>query len=539
MKKLLQSTILTFALILFLQCGLDAQIDITDDGSGTGNTTWTADNIYILHGFVFVNDGQILTIEPGTVVKGAPGTGENASALIVARGGKILAEGTAANPIVFTFEGDPLDGSVPITTRGQWGGVILLGNAVINTVPNEKAIEGIPTSESRGLYGGNDNSDDSGVLTYVSIRHGGTDIGAGNEINGLTLGAVGSETVIDFIEVISNADDGIEFFGGVPRVKHFVSAFCADDCFDYDQGFQGKGQFWVAIQDPDNGDRGGEHDGGTDPEDGEPYAKPTIYNATYTGRGIDAGKRIITFRDNAGGHYYNSIFAGWGKGIDVEKLSSGEDSYKRFLNGDLSLSDNIFYDVASSGTSATEDNIFKVSFNGSDDNGEGTIFTASFAANNNVVADPGISYEFELGGYQLVPTQGPVFDAAAPVDDWFDNVNYKGAFEPNTTSWLSGWTLLDQSGYLADLVLGVDEISELESKVYPNPVNDKLFIELQESANLVNVQVTDIAGKQIKYREYSNVQGRISLEMNDINPGVYILIIKSNQALKSFKIIIR
>ncbi|HEY9114111.1 MAG TPA: hypothetical protein VIN10_05385, partial [Bacteroidales bacterium] len=151
--------------------------------NGTGTTTWTSNNIYILNGLVFVNDGQTLTIEPGTVIKGKAGQGENASAFIVARGGKIMAEGTAEKPIIFTAEADDLQGSVPDLDNGLWGGVIILGKAVLNTVPAVQQIEGIPTTEARGSYGGNDDNDNSGVLKYVSIRHGGTDIGEGNEIN--------------------------------------------------------------------------------------------------------------------------------------------------------------------------------------------------------------------------------------------------------------------------------------------------------------------------------------------------------------------
>ena len=133
-----------------------------------------------------------------------------------------------------TFQGDPLDGSIPYTTKGQWGGLILLGNARLNSVPGESAIEGIPTSEPRGLYGGDNDEDNSGMLAYISVRHGGTDIGAGNEINGVTYGGVGSATSVEYIEVISNADDGMEFFGGTVCVKHALVAFCGDDGFDYD-----------------------------------------------------------------------------------------------------------------------------------------------------------------------------------------------------------------------------------------------------------------------------------------------------------------
>lgn len=317
-----------------------------NDNSLTINTTLSKDTIYIIDGLVFIGNGETLTIEKGTVLKGKPGSGASASALIIAKGGIINAIGTATEPIIMTYEGD--NGTPQLSNvKGQWGGLILLGNARLNSSPGSTQIEGIPTNEPRGIYGGADDSDNSGTIKYVSIRHGGTDIGAGNEINGLTLGGVGSGTTIEYIEVVSNKDDGLEFFGGAPNTKHIITAFCGDDSFDYDEGFRGKGQFWVTVQDEES-DRGGEHDGGTDPETATPYATPVIYNVTYIGNGTS---RAITFRDNAGGEYHNSIFYNFGKGIDIEDLTSGEDSYSRFVNSDLKLKGNIFYEIGS-GTTA-------------------------------------------------------------------------------------------------------------------------------------------------------------------------------------------
>lgn len=387
-------------------------VTITDAGGGTGTTTWTNDKIYVLDGFVFVNAGQTLTIQPGTVVKGKPGTGANASALIVAQGGMINACGTASQPIIFTFEADPLDGSVPITTTGQWGGLIILGNAQLNTVPATQNVEGIPTSEPRGAYGGSNDNDNSGSLCYVSIRHGGTDIGAGNEINGLTLGGVGAGTTIHHIEVVANADDGVEFFGGVPNLKHILVSNVLDDSFDYDQGYRGKGQFWVAIENA-NSDRGGEHDGGTSPEDGMPYATPMIYNATYIGNGVS---RALTFRDNAGGEYHNSVFHDFGQGIDIEDLASGEDSKSRLDAGQLRFAGIVLSNIGSN-------NI--VDNNGVDLSGHASItntstISASISASNPV---PGSS----LGS------------GIASGDSWYDNVTYIGAFD--ATNWAQGWTL--------------------------------------------------------------------------------------------------
>ncbi len=397
---------------------------------------------YLLDGFCFVNSGQTLTIEAGTVIKGKPGQGVNASALIVARGGKILAEGTKEKPIIFTAEADDLNGSVGDMDDGLWGGVILLGNARLNSVPNEQQIEGIPQTEPRGIYGGDDDADNSGVLKYISIRHGGTDIGAGNEINGLTLGAVGSSTVIDYIEVIATKDDGIEFFGGDPRVKHFLSAFNGDDSFDYDQGFRGFGQFWLAVQGFDRGDRIGEHDGGTDPETGTPLATPTIYNVTYIGQGDAAGKRTVTFRDNAGGTYANSIFYNQHHGIDIEYLSS-ESSWTRFQKGDLHILNNVFYKIADAMPLFVKayDGVTNAQKAAANDS-----LAGYFAKAGNLVADPGLS--IKNNKWKVVPTSHVSDNLAAyPASSWFDKVNYRGAVDPNN-SWIEGWTLFAKH-YLA------------------------------------------------------------------------------------------
>ncbi len=389
-------------------------VTITDGGSGTGTTTWTSDKIYVLDGLVFVNSGQTLTIQPGTVVKGKPGTGANASALIVAKGATINACGTSTNPIIFTFEADPLDGSVPASTKGQWGGLIVLGDAQLNTVPSTQNIEGIPTSETRGSYGGSNDMDNSGSLCYISIRHGGTDIGAGNEINGLTLGGVGSATSIHHIEVTANADDGVEFFGGTPNLKHILVSNCGDDSYDYDQGYRGKGQFWVAIEDA-NSDRGGEHDGGTNPEDGLPYATPMIYNATYIGNG---SSRAITFRDNAGGEYHNSVFHDFGKGIDIEDLASGEDSKARLDAGQLKLADIV---MSAIGQDVVVDN------NAVDLSAHASVTGLSTANAGITATNPVPSSSLGTG--------------TASGDAWYDNATYLGAFDVSASNWAQGWTL--------------------------------------------------------------------------------------------------
>jgi hypothetical protein len=227
------------------------------------NTTWTAGKTYVLGGRISVLDGATLSIEPGVVIKGQAGTGANATALLVARGGMLMAEGTAELPIIFTSIADeitPADvaagnyqsPNLEPTVNGLWGGVIVCGRAPISASNssgdvNQVQIEGIPTSDANGLYGGDQPDDNSGVIRYISIRHGGTNIGAGNEINGLTLGGVGSGTVIENVEVVANQDDGVEWFGGTVNVSNVVVWNAGDDAIDTDQSWAGTLDNFVVV----------------------------------------------------------------------------------------------------------------------------------------------------------------------------------------------------------------------------------------------------------------------------------------------------
>ena len=539
-----------FFLLLSFSSSLYAQIIVSDDGSGTGTTTWTNNNTYMLDGMVFVNSGDELTIEPGTIIKGMPGSGAEASALIVARGGKINAVGTQENPIIFTFEQDALDGSTPYNTKGQWGGVIILGNAQLNSSPGETQIEGIPDTESRGLYGGNDDLDNSGTMTYVSIRHGGTDIGAGNEINGLTLGGVGSQTTLEYIEVIANADDGVEFFGGTASIKYVLTAFCGDDSFDYDEGWRGYGQFWCTVQEEGDGDRGGEHDGGTDPEDGLPYAHPIISNATYIGQGTTAGKRAITLRDNAGGEYHKSIFFNWGKGIDIENLASGEDCYQRFINDEIKFSENIFDQCTNQGVNAEAQDIFKVTMGSgwpslSDStnalNESSATFQNSFISLGNQNVESGLSYNIEegSGSLALIPDDGLTSESIIDLPSWFDTTDFPGAFDPNLEcTWLEGWSMLSNRGFIGCGNNILEEINTNFIKTFPNPTDGNLQIVCNKSLIDASIEVRDLNGRLIQ-KETRNIFANENLLINiDSKPGVYVISITDEDLNLHSKIIL-
>ena len=423
---------------------VDQVVSISDNGAGTGTTTWRKDRDYLLEGLVFVNDGQTLTIEPGTVIRAKTGQGSAASALIVARGGVIIADGTAADPIIFTCENDDLNGSVQTEAKGLWGGVIILGAASLNNLYGENHIEGIPLSEPRATYGGIFDNDYSGIFRYVSIRHAGTNIGDGNEINGLSLGGVGSETIIDHIEVISNADDGFEFFGGTVNAKYLIASFCGDDSYDYDEGFRGKGQFWVGIQDFQEGSQLLEANGGSFPENGRPLSAPLLFNLTLVGSGMDNDCSQAAYSRNAGGWLANSILLNQQYGVSIEYKPDLEDSYQQFKNGSLKLKSNVFFDVANNDTSA----IFEVLTEsvGVDLEEQNARIREHFSTEKNKVEDPGLIY---TGGIYRLVISDYVFTGLAPYpDDWFDHVGYQGAF--GTFNWASGWTLISQEGILVD-----------------------------------------------------------------------------------------
>jgi len=436
--------ILIFSAAVTLSCRkgdyylTDKQV-ISDNGGGTGTVTWTSDKTYLLDGFVFVNDGQILTIEGGTVIQGKTGQGSLSSALIVSRGAKIIAEGSSDRPIVFTVEGDDLEGSVPLESSGLWGGLIILGNATVNTPSGESFIEGLPISEPRGVYGGGFDDDNSGILRFVSIRHGGTNIGEGNEINGLTLGGVGRKTTIEHIEVVSNADDGIEFFGGTVNCSNLAAAFCGDDAFDFDEGYSGKCQFLLGILHPLKGDHLAEHNGAPFPGPGKPFSHPEIYNATYIGRYPLEGSYIVLFDQNSGGVYKNSIFMNSVKGVGIEYKTSGS-SYDMWVNDELQLVHNLFHQVANQKT----DSVFTLFPYSQALTDMQQMLSQYFLSGGNEFEDPG--FILQNNSYQLLPPSTVFENMAEYPSGWFEQVSYKGAFGSN--NWLDGWSYLWKEGII-------------------------------------------------------------------------------------------
>ncbi len=307
-------------------------------GAIASNTTWTNDKIYVLNQKVVVGDGVTLTIQEGTIIKGAPGTGSLASALIVARGGVINAVGTATQPIIFTSTQDNIDAGQTEGTnldendRGLWGGVLILGNAPSSFKGDvtEVQIEGIPADDTFGLYGGNQADDDSGVFQYVSIRHGGALIGEGNEINGLTLGGVGNGTTIDNVEVVANVDDGIEFFGGTVDATNLFVWASGDDALDIDQAYSGTIDNAMVVL-GEASDHGLEIDG---PE-GTLAGSFTLRNVTLVGNDVTSGGEYADYRSRATGTTENVYAYNFPDGKDVELDNNGVS--QNYLDGNLTF----------------------------------------------------------------------------------------------------------------------------------------------------------------------------------------------------------
>ena len=291
---------------------------VTVSGDITTNTTWTKNNIYMLTGgFVYVTSNATLTIEAGTLIKG------NASTLVITRGAKIMADGTQTEPIVFTSY-------QPAGSRAaaDWGGIIVCGKAPINDPAGSRLAEG-GIEAVKGLYGGTDANDNSGIIRYVRIEYAGIAYLPNNETNGLTMGGVGMGTTIDYVQVIHGGDDAFEWFGGTVNCKHLVSSRVVDDHFDSDYGFTGRVQFAVALADSSvadiSGSNGFESDNDAGGSINAPLTHPIFTNISFYGPKKTA-TTVINGNHRRGAHIrrssalcvYNSVFAGFPTGLKLE-----------------------------------------------------------------------------------------------------------------------------------------------------------------------------------------------------------------------------
>lgn len=476
--------------------GLSAIVSVSSNI--TSDTTWTSDNEYILQGIIYVTNGATLTIQPGTIIRGQPNDAAtsdyNPGTLVITRGANIDAVGSPGQPIIFTTaavdnneDGTP-DGSIVVggTRRakrwtpgdkfwdanplnsprgaeaGLTGGLIVLGKAPTNTDLNPdtigtveyRNIEGLPPSDL-GRYGGDDPHDSSGRIAYWSIRHGGANISEANEINGLTMGGVGNGTLVEFVEIYYNLDDGFEFFGGTVNTRYLVSIGVDDDHFDADEGHSGEHQFFLAIGGPES-DNMGEWDGFESSaivnKTYRPVTSFKLYNATFIGNrsAMQGNHNGLRVRDDAAPSLFNSIIVntrtafrvdggGGGVGSNNETQIPGvTDSRSRILNGLAVYNHITFHNNATNISAGSPDILNNPAIN-----------------KGNEVADPGIIYAFtntgpkgEPIGVNPVPLinggNADIFTVSPPPpgSGWIQPADYRGAFsdDPFSPLWTTGWT---------------------------------------------------------------------------------------------------
>ncbi len=393
-------------------------------GNITSDRLLTADKYYLLKDAVFVQSGATLTIEPGTTIFGE---GASNGTLIIAQGGKIIANGRADKPIVFTS--DKPEGQ---RDRGQWGGLIINGRAPVNTGTTAEG-EG-----DTGTYGGNDPDDNSGVLRYVRVEFAGIEFSPENELNGIAFQGVGAGTTVEYIQVHYNQDDGIEFFGGTVNAKYLYCSGIRDDSFDWTDGWTGKGQFWGAQQHGDDADNGFEADNEGDNNEAMPRSNPTIYNVTLVGdpNGPDSDTGLL-LREGTAATLRNFIVMGFNKGgLDVDHSST----FNQANSGALSLQNTIFFDNKVGGSAGN----FEM-----DDDGFDETAWATNPQFNNVQTDPMLMAPYDQTSPNFTPesnspaVNGTVPVASPPADGFFDAVNFIGGVDP-ANNWLAGWTTNDK-----------------------------------------------------------------------------------------------
>ena len=393
-------------------------------GRITSNLTLTAGNLYALSGAVFVGgdnaDSATLTIEAGVTVFGRSGN----DYLVVSRGSQIDAEGTAANPITLTSTQD-VTGDV--TGAGQWGGLVLLGNAPSNKCPTDGSdcalqVEGV---EEGAVFGGTDTADNSGTLRYVRVKHAGFEIAPDNELNGITFGGVGSGTTVEYIQVHQNADDGIEFFGGNVNLKYVVLTGNQDDSVDWDNGFQGKLQYVLVKHAADDSDANraieADNDGST--PDKQPQSNPAIANMTIIGNNFDGedDSEGVYLREGTGAQLANFVItgpAGMGECLEVENSAESQ----------LNLGDGTII-MTNSVVACENDENFK--------NADGAVDLENWFLNTQSGNAVAASQADVVNGIFTI-YNGTAKDFSG--DTFFDNVTFIGAVE-ESNDWTAGWTV--------------------------------------------------------------------------------------------------
>ncbi|MEO0312690.1 MAG: hypothetical protein RIQ89_2347 [Bacteroidota bacterium] len=524
MKKLL----LTAAILLHVAL-INAQSIITVSGDITSNTFWSNNNQYILSGFVYVTANAELTIEPGTIIKG-----EKASkgSLVICRGSKLFAQGTASLPIIFTS-------NEPIGTRtyGDWGGLIILGQAPVNDPAGEKVIEG-GLDPVKGLYGGTNAADNSGILQFIRIEFPGIAFQPNNEINGLTLGGVGNGTQIDHVQVSYSGDDAFECFGGTVNCKNLIAYRSLDDDFDTDFGYNGNMQFLIAFRDSNVADVSGsnsfESDNDATGSMNLPYTAATYSNVTVIGPYQTANtsvnsnyKRGAHIRRASRSAIFNSVISGYPKGL----LIDGAACETNASNNDLEIKNSVL--------AGNIDNFAVAS---------GSIWDISAWYNTSsygnsvlpLLSDCQFSDITSYSNPNCMPLiTSPLLNGASFVsprinNPFFEVVSFKGAI--GNIDWTSNWT--NYAPENSNYILSNNDLAGNNSiQVFPNPFNEQLIIKgLIDSKNLI-LQIIDVSGKIVLQKNMNNVNSQQIIQTSNLSSGIYTLSLIGNDVNTKIKVV--
>ncbi|MBO9379385.1 hypothetical protein GG804_21665, partial [Sphingomonas histidinilytica] len=366
-----------------------------------------------------------LTIQPGVTVFASSGN----DYLVVNRGSRLNAIGTASSPIIFTAR-DNVVGTATDSSQGLWGGIILLGRAPISdcntavaggSAQCQQVIEGTTSS----LYGGDQAADNSGTLQYVQIRYSGFAIAPGNELQGLTLGGVGSGTTLDHIQIHNSSDDGIEIFGGRANLKYLVITGADDDGLDTDLGYKGFIQFVIGVQrDGSNGDSMIEADSNGN-EDATPRQNTRLANFTFVQRSTVQGGNVMLLRGGTDYTMVNGVVTGTGACLDIDETGT---TTTRAANSSL---DDVGPPVFNSVAFACAGGNYRA------DGNEAAVQTIFTAGSNN---KPGFTASL-TGTYINGANEAAVtpFDAKT-LGSFFVTTSYIGAVRDATDTWYAGWT---------------------------------------------------------------------------------------------------
>lgn len=386
-------------------------------GTYSGTLQLKSDFEYLVSGGVFIGGDNVnpgdLIIDAGVKIYGKSG----ADFIRISRGSQIHVNGSPEAPVIMT---GAIDAKADLNTTGAWGGLVLNGNAPLNGCTANTAVCEAEAEGNAGKYGGNNPTESSGNLNYLIIKYAGFEISPGNELNGLTLNAVGSGTLIDYVQVHNGSDDGFETFGGTVNAKHLVLTGNDDDSLDWQRGWTGKVQH-VLVLTKTIGDRGIEADNNSAARDSLPRSKPTVANVTMIGRNTNGNG--IKLRDGTAGNMHNMVVAGYTTCVDIDHgptfVNAGSSATNQ--TGQLTIVNTLF-DCSIPFTPATGDNW--------------DTETWFKAQSGNQVGSSGM-----LRDYINTATVNarPASDLSA-TDSFFDKVDYIGAVKNPANDWTLGWT---------------------------------------------------------------------------------------------------